>query len=220
MSKKVIERVQKLLSLAGNNPSQEEAESALLKAQEYLAKHGLSLSDVMASNEDREVVRLDATPFKRLTWYEKSLASIVAEHFKCKTYLGSAHRATRVMFMGYESDAQVAKEVYVFALSALRHHSIEFGAKKNRDGFGRSIVNGLKNTFIKGFIAGLDAKLEQNSEENGWGLVLVVDAVVMQKFETAIAGGRMSRSSYTTRTSDEAYNSGYERGNKLEHDRR
>lgn len=40
-NKKLVEKVKKLLKLAGNNPSQEEANAAYAKAQELIAEHNL-----------------------------------------------------------------------------------------------------------------------------------------------------------------------------------
>lgn len=38
---KIADKIQKLLSLAGNNPSQEEAQAALLKAQKLMAQYNI-----------------------------------------------------------------------------------------------------------------------------------------------------------------------------------
>jgi len=45
---KIAERIQKLLNLAGNNPSKEEAAMAAAKASALLAEHNLSLSEIQA----------------------------------------------------------------------------------------------------------------------------------------------------------------------------
>lgn len=39
---KIADKIQKLLALAGNNPSEEEAQAALLKAQELMAEYIIS----------------------------------------------------------------------------------------------------------------------------------------------------------------------------------
>ena len=41
---KMLEKVKKLLALAGNNPSEEEAQAAALKAQELIAQYNLDMS--------------------------------------------------------------------------------------------------------------------------------------------------------------------------------
>ena len=44
MNDKLIERLKKLLALAGNNPSQEEANAAMAKAQAVALEHGIDLA--------------------------------------------------------------------------------------------------------------------------------------------------------------------------------
>ena len=43
---KIIETIKKCLALASNNPSEEEARAAALKAQQLLAKYNIALADV------------------------------------------------------------------------------------------------------------------------------------------------------------------------------
>ena len=56
---KILEKVKKLLALAGNNPSQAEAEAAAAKAQALLQEYNLTLKDV-----DGEEEALDFTYFE------------------------------------------------------------------------------------------------------------------------------------------------------------
>lgn len=42
---KMLDKVKKLLALAGNNPSESEAKSALLKANQLIAQYSLDLSN-------------------------------------------------------------------------------------------------------------------------------------------------------------------------------
>ena len=46
-----IEKIKKLLALAGNNPSEEEAQAAMLKAQELLLQNGLTMEEVTSHGE-------------------------------------------------------------------------------------------------------------------------------------------------------------------------
>ncbi len=59
MNDKIIERLKKLLALAGNNPSQAEAEAAMAKAQAVAIEHGIDLAmlgDSQAESET-EIIR-------------------------------------------------------------------------------------------------------------------------------------------------------------------
>ena len=43
---RIIERIQKLLTLGSNNPNQNEAESAIMKAHRLMAQHGIQGDDL------------------------------------------------------------------------------------------------------------------------------------------------------------------------------
>jgi hypothetical protein len=55
MNDALISKLKKLLALAGNNPSQEEAEAALSKAQALAIENGIDLA-LIGSNEDEEAI--------------------------------------------------------------------------------------------------------------------------------------------------------------------
>ena len=43
---KIADKIQKLLNLAGNNPNEEEAQAALLKAQKLMAQYNVDLESL------------------------------------------------------------------------------------------------------------------------------------------------------------------------------
>lgn len=57
MSKKIIDRIQKLLSLAANNTEPAEIEAAMLMARKLMAEPGLSEGDVEAEGVKQEEIR-------------------------------------------------------------------------------------------------------------------------------------------------------------------
>jgi hypothetical protein len=50
----IIEKISKLLALAGNNPDENEVASAMAKANDLLARHNLTMADVSIHNENKE----------------------------------------------------------------------------------------------------------------------------------------------------------------------
>jgi len=46
VSKNIIEKIQKLLALGGNNPNENEATNATRMAMDLLAKYNLSMSEI------------------------------------------------------------------------------------------------------------------------------------------------------------------------------
>ena len=55
-NERIIKRIEKLLSLAGNNPSQEEAQSAMLMAQKLMAEHNLSMEAFQEKEPEKKEV--------------------------------------------------------------------------------------------------------------------------------------------------------------------
>jgi hypothetical protein len=106
---KIIDKIQKLLALAGNNPNPHEAEQALKSAHKMLLKHNLSIEDVDITDE-RLVIRLTAT------WYGapwvRSLAGAVGKLYFCRVFTQDAPRGQKVYnFIGTQSNTEVAKDI-------------------------------------------------------------------------------------------------------------
>ena len=59
---KILEKIEKLLALAGNNPSEKEAISAALKAQELMAKYNIELADLEGKSLEQNIVEETYTP--------------------------------------------------------------------------------------------------------------------------------------------------------------
>jgi len=83
----VIDKAIKLMSLANNNPNENESQAAMLKCQELLARHHLD----MKALEEATHIQLEAgeeeihLTTKRSDWAEE-LIRIVTKNFRCKWY--------------------------------------------------------------------------------------------------------------------------------------
>jgi hypothetical protein len=79
---KIKDRIRKLLGLARNNPSYEEARSAEDAAKRLLEQHGLCLEDVQDEHEELDRHLLGASKYYIEHW-KLSLAMVLANHHKC-----------------------------------------------------------------------------------------------------------------------------------------
>jgi hypothetical protein len=98
---KIIQTIRKILELSKNNPSEEEAKSAALKAQEMLAKYHIDMKEVESIDIDAvESIEEVRVTLQAKKWKYK-LADIVADNFRCKHfYIGKGtlvFYATRLM---------------------------------------------------------------------------------------------------------------------------
>lgn len=201
---KILEKVKKLMSLAGNNPSEAEAIAASLKAQELIAKYNLELTDL-----EKEQQEIDQQEFK--TGVDKSwkygLASVVANNFRvCCYWVGSR----KVVFYGYKQDVTVAVTTYEYlfklgerkARAACRQAVKDYGTER-----------GVYFSYTRGFTAGVKSALEVQTT----ALMIVVPKEVKESFEAYgeeqgfKTGGRF-RDGSENGTSKRHYNDGFHDG--------
>jgi hypothetical protein len=177
---KVINKVRKALALANDNPSDNEAHTAMLLAQQMLAKHGMTMKDVEGEQEDlKKVVEVNIIDYTgRIPWWKKQLAMVIADNFKCKVYKSGRYKSTLVYF-GLEEDVEIAKSVYEYAENILDKLAKSYVGKLYRQG---KSTKGVRNEYILGFLHGLSEKFREQVEKNDWGLIIVTDALVEQQY--------------------------------------
>lgn len=165
---KLITKIQKLLALAGNNPNEAEAKSAMLKAQELMAEHGIQ---VTLADEKIEYALLRAvTPMNK--GFRTHLAVIIARNFRCQPIM----QGNIVAFFGHKDDAVICKDIFEFAYRT---------AKQNGDKeYGRCQKAGLEtknvfNSYVLGFIHGLQQALDAQCK----ALMIIVPQDVKDEFQ-------------------------------------
>ncbi len=75
----IIKKIRGLLAIANDNKSDEESQSAFLLAQKLMIKHDISSGEITERCAEQEIVKGQATAYKRLFWWERSLARIIAD---------------------------------------------------------------------------------------------------------------------------------------------
>lgn len=203
----IMVKIKKLLTLAQNEAAtQDEAQHAMMKAQEMLAKYKLSMRDVQNSHLDEGKVTKKYTDvtFKKATWKGR-LASIIADNFSCYNYY-STNGTQRVVFMGLEEDAETATSVFEYAVEFITGRVRQLRTKYYRLG---ESTRGLENDYAQGFIFGLSEKFRQQKEENQeWALVLVKPQMVVQAYKSM----KWSRHPVNVRAKFNGYDSAWNQG--------
>ena len=150
---KILEKIKKLLALAGNNPSQEEAQAAAAKAQALLAEYNLTLEDTEEKSEEIGFSYFD-TGVDRAWKYD--LASVIARNFRCKClWWGKA----RVGFYGYKHDTEVAAQVFEFLFWSIRRNLRKVKKQaKEQNGTAKGVIFSYSKGFIQGVKDTLDAQ--------------------------------------------------------------
>lgn len=214
---RIIRRVNKLLALAEDNSSVEESQTAFLQAQQMMVKYGVDPSDLDISEESIRVLDKSGSDYKRLFWWERRLASIVAKNFRCKNYInnkyieGKKQVQRRIMFMGRDEDVKLAREMYKLAKEATLFYTKCYMQQNDLKG------SSVKNDYILGFVDGLEEKFEDqiNSRSQEWGLVLVVPKEVEERYKKEVTGTLYNKIPGVN--SDEHYSEGYEDGNAIDY---
>lgn len=198
---KMLDKVQKLLSLAGNNPSEGEAKAAAMKAQKLIAQYNLDLSALSA--EEVIQYKLLRAEHPNNNGYRGSLASIIAPNFRCKAiYLGA-----QIHFFGREGDVDTCVSVFNYLYKTMRTNGCRQERIARKEG--RS-AHGVANCYWSGFMKGLKDELGAQSK----ALAIIVPEDVKDKFgekfpKVGVANRMGVR--YTGYDKD-AYDSGYNDG--------
>lgn len=217
---RIIRRIKGLLELAEGEANVNESHSAFLQAQKMMVKYGVEPNELTEDKDVLEVLESSGTDYKRLYWYERELASIVAKNFRCKNWIrsrnieGRTQIQRKIMFMGADQDVELATEMYKLVISAVEFYTQRY-VKKNSLGV-RSHTQSLKNDYINGFIDGLERKFEEQIQSQEWGLVLVVPMEVEERFDEVVTGKGLDYN-IPQLESDETYQQGYKDGNAIDY---
>lgn len=183
---KILNKIKNLLDLANNNPNENEAMAAALKAQELMAKYNIELSELDSDNSEKELyeaVYRDTSKHEMKTW-KIGLAAIIADNFCCKTYtIGKKD----VVFYGYKKDAQIALEVFKFLYALGNKFAVRYYNKCKKEG---RETKGVMNTYLYGFRTGIQDVLAKQCT----ALMIVTPKEVEESFEEMTASWRTHKS--------------------------
>ena len=166
---KILEKVKKLFALAGNNPSEAEAQAAALRAQELIAKYNLTITD------EEEKLEMSESSFETgvdKSW-KYSLASVMEKNFRVKSYwIGTR----KVVFYGYKQDTEVAREVFQYLFKVCEKNARR-ECRKSYQMYGTE--RGVYYSYTRGFIKGIRQKLDEQCV----ALMIVTPPEVVDQWE-------------------------------------
>lgn len=154
-NEKIIEKIRKLFALSENNPSEDEAKAAALKAQELLAQYNIAEADIREFDttpaEEICEIRVDLAAKK----WKYDLATAVANNFRCKRfYFGKSC----VCFYGHKTDATVAAETFKYLFKT---GNILAGREVDRVFKETGTSRDVYNSFCRGFCVGIKQVLDE-----------------------------------------------------------
>lgn len=199
---KMVEKVKKMMALAENNPSEEEALAAALQAHKLMVKYNIHEEEVSLEEVKDEITSVFSQQKHgcHLMAWRKQLGVVVAKAFRCKCYI----RGQDVVFRGYKEDAQLALEVYLMLYAVgdkLGGNAYHTQMKETGSG------KGAYNSMTLGFLHGVnDAFNEQCT-----ALMVVIPKEVEEDWGVFSAGFKSTKSrvhSVNSKLFNEGYNEG------------
>lgn len=168
---KILEKVKKLLALAGNNPSEEEAKAASLKAQQLMAEYNLTLSE---ADEDKKLEFANSSYACGVdNQWKYGLAAVIAKNFRCEYYwLGKKI----LVFYGYKADCEIAREVFGFLFKVCKKRMTQVADKAYAE---TGTSRGVRYSYTKGFVQGIKEVLDAQCT----ALMIVTPKEVTTSFE-------------------------------------
>lgn len=146
---KILDKISNLMKRA-EEKDDAEGQASILLAQKLMAKHNISVSQVKI-HESKSEVNESRVEFGRMIWWYAELAATIASHFRCSCM----KQGSSVIFVGLDEDAEIATAVYQGAIDHIKYRRRQMAwASKDE-----------KNSYIVGFMCGLDDKLEAQKAE-------------------------------------------------------
>lgn len=159
--------IRNLFAKAASTHSSHEAESAILKAHELMAKHNIT---AVTTEENIQYTRESCRHTGNRS-FRRLLAQAIAPNFKVKYFLSNQ----AVTFYGRAEDVRIAKEVFEYAYR-FAHREAERQCRELRANHFNT--DGIYNSYTFGFCKGLREKLDSQST----ALMVIVPKDVEEQF--------------------------------------
>jgi hypothetical protein len=220
MDNAVAIKIKKLLALAEDGASPEEAASAFAKAQDLMTRYKITqatIQDITLDNEepiqdfyDSPLNEEDAGKRKTAAW-KWSLADSLAKHNGCSLFASRA----KIIIVGKPSDVNCVRYLYEFC-----YRKIDQLTKQYCKGYGRTYANNFRLGCVDAIEAALEAERDKLKQEllaaNNERALVVLDKVLVTRQQAKdFATDKYKlrkRSGHTYRGSDAARQSGYAAG--------
>lgn len=174
------EKIAMLLALA-KSPVEAEAKAALLKARELMAKYKLDPSEFTQAEQanviDKEIGLVSTT---QSTPWAVSLASIIAQHYSCKSYItrDRGKKTVKIALIGLKDDFRICRLAILYAHNCVVSRCDRI-KKQYRGSYSAEAIRQMCHSYGWGFYKGLRTAFDAQTEEHPeWALVLAVPKAV------------------------------------------
>lgn len=158
----VVEKIRKLLALGERAGSKEEAELAMVRAQEFAIRHQIDIASIKVNEpqeqyEEKCVVGQDVKKGRK-SICQKFITWILQNNFNVSViYRGSRWSGQKIVFIGKTSDIQVAEYIQGFLSREMVELWNDYRIKTD------SPVS-VRNSFLYGLYYGIQEKLNESKK--------------------------------------------------------
>lgn len=161
MNSVILEKIKKLLRLAGSS-NQHEAELALLKAQELAIEANIDFAAARmaadSENTEEEMIKESVAEGKRKCIAQKLVSAILLKYFNVYVvYGGNRQNGMFIHYIGKKNDVSLAIEINSFLCQ-------EFMQRWRQYKLIKGVSLDLRNTFLFGMWEGLSGKLQRQKD--------------------------------------------------------
>lgn len=174
-------RIKKLLALSESS-NKHEAVAAMVKAQELLAEHEMTIEQVDVGKERAEPVYAEVLQAGRVPLWKLEITTVIAENFRCYAVHNRTrnHKKTTIEIFGLPQDATIARAVSAFAVAVGEQCWSIYRQTLESAGV-RGYTEAIKADYFKGFVDGAARAFRHQVREKE--IVLVKDALVEARVE-------------------------------------
>lgn len=201
---KMIEKIKKMMALADNNPSEEEALSVALQAHKLMVKYNIHEDEVTLEEVKEDIVSVFSQQKhnSHLKAWRKQLGAVVASAFRCKCYVSGQD----VVFRGYREDAQIALDVYLMLYTVGNRLACDACKEPYET---KGTVKGAYNSYAYGFLHGVSDAFDQQCT----ALMIVIPKEVEEDW-SAFSAGFTHKKQRVVSVDPKIYETGYCEGKK------
>lgn len=204
----VRETIKKLLTLSEGTNFEAEAQAALLKARELMAKYKIDNVNERKSTIVRRKILKDIVFGAKTDMWIADLVDIICTAHGCK---GAGIRFTKFssnpVLYGFEDDLEICEEMIRFAISSIDYNYNNLKSLLHKRATAKQLST-LRFSYGYGFANGLREQYDKQDAEEGWGLVLTTPDAVRE----ATKDFKTRNVKTSKRINPNAYGKGFEDG--------
>ena len=175
----ILNKIKHLLNKTVENGCTEaEALSALTTARKLMLKHKLEEKDIL-KEDDKEIVKMELNNYNTTIPWIYMLIDVFTKNFGVLKYITTRGKIHRVTLFGFKTDVECVIEIINCAYEIAEEKAEKY-AREYRDIFGTA--KGIKYSWFNGFVAGIQAKYEEQNKQEKYALMIQVDKEVQTNF--------------------------------------